>query len=412
MLLFLMVALARAAHPSQIRVRGAAYEFVPGAGMYRRRDSGDGPKWIDPEANQERLYDDRGWGAIGREGADDNDESAADFVGDGAAYVPFFADAGSSEGPLSVSPLGYDATPRPPRTAGLSAVAEGVLLRGRTEPKHAYELADGASFKDAVDAGAVFYSASSGLPVFVAGDAYDARSGWPAFSRPIDGHVVYRPDGGQREVLDAASGAHLGHAIEESGRVRFCINAAALVTSGGASPVAAARAEAPAALARLLEGRDLAAARFAMGCFWGVQRLFDQVPGVLRTTAGTSDGCEAVDIAYDPAVVDYADLLELFFASHDPTVFRAVGEKEPGVGKYRNEIHAFDADQRREAERVLRRVAGGLPGGACASAVVAASAFEAAPEKDQHLYRRRRGLDFSEKWPVAVLAALPNKLED
>ena len=101
----------------------------------------------------------------------------------------------------------------------------------------------------------------------------------------------------------------------------------------------------------------------------------------------------------------YEELVELFFASHDPSTFRAAGEKGPG-GKYRCEIYALDDDQRATAETVRTRVAD------VATPVLSADApFKPAPAEEQDYYRRRRG-DLPEKLPLATLAALPVKLED
>jgi peptide-methionine (S)-S-oxide reductase len=80
----------------------------------------------------------------------------------------------------------------------------------------------------------------------------------------------------------------------------------------------------------------LEVAYFAMGCFWGAERAFWQVPGVWSTAAGYQGGytpnptyeetctgltghTEAVQVVYDPAKVTYAELLKVFWESHDPT---------------------------------------------------------------------------------------------
>ena len=81
---------------------GSAYKFVPATGMYKRVD-GDGPTWFDPEGSQENFLEARGWGVISRPGADANDESAEDFVGDGAAYVPAFTTYVHTDGPLELA---------------------------------------------------------------------------------------------------------------------------------------------------------------------------------------------------------------------------------------------------------------------------------------------------------------------
>jgi peptide-methionine (S)-S-oxide reductase len=77
-------------------------------------------------------------------------------------------------------------------------------------------------------------------------------------------------------------------------------------------------------------------ATFAMGCFWGAEKLFWQTPGVISTSVGYAGGytpnptyeevcsgktgqAEAVQVVYDPARVTYEELLRLFWENHDPT---------------------------------------------------------------------------------------------
>src|SRR3954467_10120006 len=105
-------------------------------------------------------------------------------------------------------------------------------------------------------------------------------------------------------------------------------------------------------------GDELAA--FAAGCFWGVEDNFRQVPGVIATavgyTGGTTNaptyesGCghgtghaEAVLLEFDPKVVSYETLLNVFFKNHDPTTKDYQG---PDVGdQYRSAIFTFSAEQ-------------------------------------------------------------------
>ncbi|MEU1751293.1 peptide-methionine (S)-S-oxide reductase MsrA [Micromonospora matsumotoense] len=82
------------------------------------------------------------------------------------------------------------------------------------------------------------------------------------------------------------------------------------------------------------EGAQVAV--FGMGCFWGAERLFWTLPGVLTTSAGYAGGysanptyeevcsgmtghAEVVQVVYDPAVIGYEDLLKVFWENHDPT---------------------------------------------------------------------------------------------
>jgi peptide-methionine (S)-S-oxide reductase len=106
---------------------------------------------------------------------------------------------------------------------------------------------------------------------------------------------------------------------------------------GRAAPIPTA--DAHFASGRLLKGpypEGLETAFFAMGCFWGVERKFWQIPGVWVTAAGYMHGftpnptyeevctghtghTEAVMVVYDPKSVTYEDLLKVFWENHDPT---------------------------------------------------------------------------------------------
>ena len=128
----------------------------------------------------------------------------------------------------------------------------------------------------------------------------------------------------------------------------------------------AARAQAPASpqLAAKTAAKTEAVATFAGGCFWCVEADFDSVPGVLRTisgytggrvkkptyaqvTAGGSGHREAVQIFFDPKRVGYAELLEIFWRSVDPT--DGGGQFCDRGRSYTTAIFANDADQRRAA---------------------------------------------------------------
>ncbi|MBS9404457.1 peptide-methionine (S)-S-oxide reductase MsrA [Halomonas sp. TRM85114] len=116
------------------------------------------------------------------------------------------------------------------------------------------------------------------------------------------------------------------------------------------------------------EEADSARAVFAGGCFWCVEEAFDPVEGVLSTTSGFSGGhvedptynqvvagdtghTEVVEIEYDPSVVDYATLLEVFWRNIDPF---AVDRQFCDAGdSYRSEIFVLDDEQRSLAEASL-----------------------------------------------------------
>jgi peptide-methionine (S)-S-oxide reductase len=109
-------------------------------------------------------------------------------------------------------------------------------------------------------------------------------------------------------------------------------------------------------------------AYFALGCFWGAERLFWGLDGVYSTAVGYQNGitpnptyeevcsgqtghAEAVLVAFDPDLISYERLLQVFFTEHDPTQGMRQGND---IGtQYRSGIYYTDEEQRQTAERVL-----------------------------------------------------------
>ena len=148
-------------------------------------------------------------------------------------------------------------------------------------------------------------------------------------------------------------------------------------------------------------------ATFGAGCFWGVETLFRSVPGVQDAAVGYLGGtladptyedvctgrtghAEVVQVRFDPSVVSFDDLLDVFFESHDPTTLNRQG---PDVGtQYRSAVFYHSEEQRAAAEafkarldasRVFRRPV--------VTEISPASTFYRAEEYHQQ-YLEKRGL--------------------
>lgn len=142
----------------------------------------------------------------------------------------------------------------------------------------------------------------------------------------------------------------------------------------------------------------------AGGCFWGMQDLIRKRPGVLSTRVGYTGGdvpnatyrnhgthAEGIEIEFDPQVVSYRELLELFFQIHDPTTKNRQGN-DMGMS-YRSAIYFTSDEQHQTALDTIEDVnASGLWPGKVVTEVEPASDFwEAEPEHQDYLERYPNG---------------------
>jgi len=103
---------------------------------------------------------------------------------------------------------------------------------------------------------------------------------------------------------------------------------------------------------------------FAMGCFWGAEKLFWQTPGVYSTSVGYAGGqtknptyeevctgmtnhTEVVQVTFDPKVLPYEKLLKVFWEGHDPT--QGMRQGNDAGSQYRSAIYTFGQDQLKAA---------------------------------------------------------------
>ena len=147
-------------------------------------------------------------------------------------------------------------------------------------------------------------------------------------------------------------------------------------------------------------------ATFGGGCFWCLDAVFRRLQGVREVVAGyaggvvpqptyeevcsgTSGHAEVAQITFDPDVVSYRELLEVFFATHDPTTRDRQGAD---VGpQYRSIVLYHTPEQRETAEQVIGELtAGGVFGAPIVTQVVPLDVFYPAEGYHQNYYDRNR----------------------
>jgi peptide-methionine (S)-S-oxide reductase len=161
-------------------------------------------------------------------------------------------------------------------------------------------------------------------------------------------------------------------------------------------------------------------ATFGAGCFWGVEWVFRQVPGVLEAVSGYAGGvtpdptyrdvcsdttghAEVVQVTFDPDVVTYDQLLEVFWAMHDPT---QVDRQGPDRGsQYRSIVLTHSPGQREAAIASRARAQEGF-GKPIATEIVDAGAFYPAEDYHQRYYERSGHEPYCHVLPVGVLERL------
>lgn len=161
-------------------------------------------------------------------------------------------------------------------------------------------------------------------------------------------------------------------------------------------------------------------ATFGAGCFWGVEWVFRQVPGVTEAVSGYAGGfvadpdyrlvctgttghAEVVQVEFDPEVVGYEQLLEVFWAMHDPT---QVNRQGPDVGsQYRSAIFTHSPEQRAAAEASRDRAQASFER-PIATEITDAGPFYAAEDYHQRYYEQTRHTPYCHVLPAGLLERL------
>ena len=232
----------------------------------------------------------------------------------------------------------------------LTEEEEDVIVRKGTEAPFSGEY-------DRFDAEGIFTCRRCGAYLYRSEDKFDAHCGWPSFDDEILGSVERTDDadGIRTEIKCRRCGAHLGHVFLGEALTpkdtRHCVNSLSMRF------VPKERAES-----------GTRYAYFGGGCFWCTEATFGIIRGVVSAVPGYAGGetdeptyeavstgitghAEIVRVGYDPSRISYEALLDVFFASHDPTTPNRQGND---VGTQYRSIILYGNDLDREiAERYI-----------------------------------------------------------
>lgn len=340
----------------------------------------------------------------------------------GVLLVFFFADPGKSSARAEEGPAPQRSCASKEAAERWQRPAQEEIKRLLTDEQYrvTQEDATEAPFRNAYwdnrEPG-IYVDVITGEPLFSSLDKFKSGTGWPSFHSPLEPdliveHTDYKLIFPRTEVRSRLGDSHLGHLFDDGPEptgLRYCVNSAALRFV----PVADLEKEGYGEYLALFKGQAEAAATtnspqvaiFGMGCFWGAEADFCGLEGVIDTEVGYAGGhtgnpdyravssgstghAEVVRVTYDPAVVTYEQLLEVFWREHDPTTPNRQG---PDVGtQYRSMVLFHTPEQEQAAQASLASHAQGLPRPIVTQITAAGTFFPAEEYHQDYLARRGR----------------------
>ncbi len=201
----------------------------------------------------------------------------------------------------------------------------------------------------------IFICRACKSPLYQSSDKFDSGCGWPSFDDEISGAIVRYEDlsGGRvrTEICCAKCDGHLGHIFHgeqiTQKDTRHCVNSLSI---------------------QFKAYNNLERATFGAGCFWQVEKIFKETKGVYLSSVGYMGGstsnpsyqdvckgdtnhAEVVDIYFNPKVIAFSKLLNIFWKNHNPTSLNRQGLDE-GT-QYRSVIFYYSSKQKKIAEQSI-----------------------------------------------------------
>ncbi len=277
------------------------------------------------------------------------------------------------------------------KDTGTNMTKDGVILNSLTDAERRVIINKGTEmpftgeFYNHKSAG-TYICRHCNAPLYNSGDKFESGCGWPSFDDQIPGSVkrTLDADGSRTEITCNTCGGHLGHVFEGEGftdkNTRHCVNSISLkfVPKGETLPGAKmANDMADGNSSGMMNtssqiaanaGPSIETAYFAGGCFWGVEHLLKNEPGVISTNVGYMNGktknptykevcghntghAEAVQVIFDPTKTNFETVAKIFFEIHDPTQMNRQGGD---IGdQYRSAVFYTSDAQKATSERLI-----------------------------------------------------------